>query len=50
MAFTDGASIENPGKSGAGVSFFGVNPASELRPLHLSDSGSSEVSSADEFD
>lgn len=50
MAFTDGASIDNPGKSGAGVSFFGVNPPSMLKPLDLSDSGSSELSSGDEFE
>lgn len=54
VAFTDGASIENPGKAGAGVSFFGVAPHSGLKPMGAMadvDSGqSSDISTAEEED
>ena len=43
MAFTDGASLDNPGKSGAGVAFYGVRKASnELRTIN--ESSGSEIS------
>jgi hypothetical protein len=45
MAFTDGASIENPGKAGAGVSFYGVEKATMLKSLNTSSgSEASEMS------
>lgn len=36
IAFTDGASIENPGKAGAGASFYGVAKPTNLQLLNPS--------------
>ena len=45
MAFTDGASLDNPGKAGAGVSFYGVEKATMLKSLNTSSgSEASEMS------
>ena len=51
MAFTDGCSLDNPGKSGAGVSFYGIKPGPRLQKLK-DDSSGSELSefSKDEDD
>lgn len=40
MAFTDGCSLDNPGKSGAGVSFYGIKPGPGLKKLKVDSSGS----------
>jgi ribonuclease HI len=50
MAFTDGCSLDNPGKSGAGVSFYGIKPGPRLKKLKVESSGSelSDFSQADE--
>lgn len=39
MAFTDGCSLNNPGISGAGCSFYGVSKAPRLKKLELDSSG-----------
>lgn len=45
MAFTDGASLDNPGKAGAGVSFYGVEKPTILKSLNASSgSDASELS------
>lgn len=45
MAFTDGASLDNPGKAGAGVSFYGVKKPTILKSLNASSgSDASELS------
>jgi len=48
MAFTDGASIENPGKAGAGVSFYGVERANSLKSLENSSGSEASEMSYDE--
>ena len=42
MAFTDGCSLDNPGKAGAGVTFYGVMPGESLR--YLNDSSETDFS------
>jgi len=45
IAFTDGASVENPGKAGAGASFYGVAKPTVLQSFNLtSGSDLSELS------
>lgn len=43
MAFTDGCSLDNPGKSGSGVVFYGVKNEPSLEKI--GDSSGTELSS-----